>query len=65
LQTERIIGTNTYQRVAATTDNPTVKLLDQVGAIWTRNKKMFGKLGDMFLESGRSYNPQFTISSSQ
>jgi len=22
---------------------------------------MFGKLGEMFLESGRSYNPQYTV----
>jgi hypothetical protein len=23
---------------------------------------MFGKLGEMFLESGHSYNPQYTVS---
>jgi hypothetical protein len=42
-------------------DKPTVKWLDQVWAIWTRNKQMFGKFGEMFLESGYSYNPQDTV----
>jgi hypothetical protein len=35
--------------------------LDQLRAILRRNKQMFGKLGEMFLESGRSYNPQYTV----
>ena len=65
LQPERIMGTNTYQLVAATMDNLTMKLLDQAWAVWMRNKQMFGKLGEMFLESGRSYNPQFTVGISQ
>ncbi len=57
------MGTNAYQRVAATMDNLTVKLLDQVWAIWTRNKQMFGKWGKLFLESECSYNPQFRVTS--
>jgi hypothetical protein len=55
------MGTNTYQRVAVKVDNLTVMGLDQLRAILRRNKQMFGKLGEMFLESGRSYNPQYTV----
>ena len=55
------MGTNTYQRVAVKVDNLTVMGLDQLRAILRRNEQMFGKLGEMFLESGRSYNPQYTV----
>jgi hypothetical protein len=55
------MGTNTYQRIAVKVDNLTVMGLDQLWAIWRRNKQMFGKLGEMFLESGHFYNPQYTV----